>query len=79
MAEKIKKIIIFIFLILTLVAFPYDISYGIYFGVLTNVLVNVFWTANLFCFEKAAFKKTKKVPLGFSSHEVKKVPRRPFL
>lgn len=79
MADKIKKIIVFIFLILTFVSFPIDISLGIYFGVLTNVLVNVFWTANLFCFDKQAFKKTKKRPLGFGNQEVKKAPRRPFL
>ena len=79
MADIIKKIIIFIFLVLTLVSFPFDISYGIYFGVLTNVLVNVFWTANLFCFNKETFKKSKKQPLGFTSQEVKKAPRRPYL
>jgi hypothetical protein len=79
MADKIKKIIVFIFLVLTLVSFPYNISYGIYFGVLTNVLINVFWTANLFCFDKKTFNKSKKQPLGFSVQVNKKAPRRPFL
>ena len=81
MAEKIKKTVILIFLILTIVSFPYDISYGIYFGVLTNVLVNVFWTANLFCFKKPSFRKNSKT-FGFAPYDnstKNNEPRRPAL
>jgi len=43
--NQIKKKIVVVLLLLTIVTPLINISYGIYFGVLTNVLINTFWNS----------------------------------
>ncbi len=57
--NQIKKKIVTVLLLLTIVAPLINISYGIYFGVLTNVLINTFWNSGFT--EKVNKKKINKI------------------